>query len=145
MFVLFPGSVWNSDCLEGGVTNFSPGREAESLIGHPLSFLRGRRPLKQTNQFKLKKALNAGSKMYSNKNEILFYEWYSSIWRRPNFFYQMEWVWQWLRLQFGSIGRLRSEEEEEARREKPDWKWSAKGDFHYYNVEVHSGFLRVGN
>ena len=28
----------------------TPGREAESLMGHPLSFLHGRRPLKQTNK-----------------------------------------------------------------------------------------------
>ena len=28
----------------------TPGHEAESLMGHPLSFLRGRRPLKQTNK-----------------------------------------------------------------------------------------------
>ena len=37
----------------------TPGREAESLMGHPLSFLRGRRPLKQTkNYFILREKLD---------------------------------------------------------------------------------------
>ena len=31
MFVLFPGSVWKSDFLEGGVTEASPKYEAKAL------------------------------------------------------------------------------------------------------------------
>ena len=40
MFLLFPGSVWNSNCLEGVVINSSTAHEAKHLKkGYPLYFL----------------------------------------------------------------------------------------------------------
>ena len=68
-------------------------------------------------------------KMYIDKKRFHF-EWYSCLFGAvPTFFYQMEWVWQWLRLQFGGIGRLGSEESREGTKRK--WSAKGKGDFHY--------------
>ena len=51
MFVLTQARSETDDKTWQGVLPMpTPGREAESLMGHPLSFLRGRRPLKQTNK-----------------------------------------------------------------------------------------------
>ena len=52
---------------------------------------------------------------YRVRNEFQ-QKWNSLLWvifvylAMSQVFYQIEWVWQWLQLQFGSIGRLRSEE-----------------------------------
>ena len=48
MSVLFPGSVLNSDSLEGVVTSTNPGHEAKCLKMVPLSYLlEGVQPNKQ--------------------------------------------------------------------------------------------------
>ena len=104
--------------VEDGTNNCGPLRMSELYKEKSL----------QTIQVEKNGRIYAKRKCISIKRRFLF-EWYSCLFGAVPTFYQMEWVWQWLRLQFGGIGRLGSEESREGTKRK--WSAKGKGDFHY--------------